>query len=478
MASPVKREKVQEWADQALSTLEKARALCTEAQSLLHITAYLLITQLPEKLKFSKFLVDALTQQHKVIKKMIDSTKKKVEIDIDSFNNKLNDELKPSLNQLDNIILQLQYTKIPSFLIEESLQNEAFAGHSTLSEFISVDAISLLKNNIAIYESNGQKLLQLTNSSLNDEVLIYYDHVILKEYNKAVKGYENIETMQLGTQALALNPFFESNESMKTLIKENTSLENELVAILEMLTKHYDQCLQGLSLLEGNPDEVQVNFDVLQVDALELPDVLKELTTIYNVILENESRGKHVIQSSLPQIDSVIATCQDLLQSFRLFKNNNLAKVMILSLAVDDKLLKCSIDDDSNRHPIEVYTETINQLTYHYSQFLEVYKSKYLNELHYEKYVYPRKFLKKLTLFLNEELHQMQKEETERRKKWLSLYGDFIPKEFKLPGEVNQPAIVQVITEGLEEIDKESINESPSDTDEELKLLKLISSNK
>ena len=125
--------------------------------------------------------------------------------------------------------------------------------------------------------------------------------------------------------------------------------------------------------------------------------------------------------------------------------------------------------------PCEIYSETIEQLVYHYSQFIDIFETKYLTELHHEEFIYPRKFLKRIDGFLNEELYRMQLEETNRRRSWLAKYGEFIPREFKLPGEDEMPTVVQVITEGLERIQKQDGIEKFNDGAEK-QLLDLIRS--
>lgn len=69
----------------------------------------------------------------------------------------------------------------------------------------------------------------------------------------------------------------------------------------------------------------------------------------------------------------------------------------------------------------------------------------------------------------------MQLEESNHRKAWLAKYGEFIPREFKLPGEDEMPTVMQVITEGLEHIQKGDEVEKFNDG-EEKNLLDLIRS--
>lgn len=450
-------DRVRSWTNEAHATLQKARGLCTEAQNLLQNPLYQLTVLLPEKIQYLTFLTKTLTAEYQKLSKLVDYAKGKVSGDKEQYYSQLQ-EVEPTMNRLENILLQLQYTKIPSYLIEETLVNDK-REFLTLEEFILMDAITLLKKNIAIYKANGQKLYGLVDDKLQQVTSEFGD--ISKQYSRIMKDFDSVQLVQ------------NSQSKINTLISGNSSLEYELVTLLAMLTNHYDQCVKAGELLSRGTD--QIELEVLQNDALELPQVLKEVHTIYNVILENEARGNQIIKGSMPVIESVIASSIDQLKLYEQFRTETLARLMVLSFSVEEHLQKASIEDElQRRHPFEVYTETINQLTYHYTRFLEIYKTNYLNELHYEKFVYPRKFLNKLNHFLNEELSQFQQEEHQRRKKWLAQYGDFIPKEFKLPGEFNQPAVVQVITEGLESLDQKS----PSDSDEEISLLKLIGANK
>lgn len=411
---------------------------------------------LPEKVQYLTFLTKTLTGEYQKLSKLVEYAKGKVNGDREQFYRQLQ-EVEPTMSRLENILLQLQYTKIPSYLIEESLVQDK-SEFLTLDEFILMDAITLLKRNIAIYEANGDKLYGLAEESLKLVTSLFGD--IAKRYSGIMKHFDSVQLVQ------------NSRSKIDTLINGNNSLEYELVTILAMLTNHYDQCVKAEELLSQG---AEIELQVLQNDALELPEILKEIHTIYNVILENEARANQISKGSLLVIESVIASSIDQLQVYQQFRSHKLAKLMVMSFAVQEYLQKGSIEDElQRRHPFEVYTETINQLTYHYSRFLEIYKTSYLNELHYEKFVYPRKFLSKLNHFLNEELFQFQQEEHQRRKKWLVQYGDFIPKEFKLPGEFNQPAVVQVITEGLENLEQKS----PADSDEEMNLLKLIGASK
>ena len=71
-------------------------------------------------------------------------------------------------------------------------------------------------------------------------------------------------------------------------------------------------------------------------------------------------------------------------------------------------------------------------------------------------------------------MSHLQQEEYERRRNWLARYGEFIPTEFKLPGELNQPSIIQVVTEGLDDVQKDYNDGKFNETAEEINLSDLI----
>ena len=199
--------------------------------------------------------------------------------------------LQPALNNLDDIVGHLLATIVPSFLIEVNGEDgkEIFekdeAENRTLADFISTDSINLLRRNIQIYTNNHEKIRQLLNNKLQDVILSPFHEIGSKKFNKTVKLYEEITPLQLKLKAITSNIApLDSSNVVATLLKENAALENELVSILEMLTNHYDQCTQGVQILYSGGSQ-QVNLEILKNDAQELPDVLKELHTVYDLSL-------------------------------------------------------------------------------------------------------------------------------------------------------------------------------------------------
>lgn len=247
-----------------------------------------------------------------------------------------------------------------------------------------------------------------------------------------------------------------------------------------MQTNHFDQCMKAVELVSSGGKNDAINLEVLQSDAYELPEVFKELTTVYDIILQNEERSRKFITTNKSNIESVSRHINNELAAFREFKVHIFPKCLIPLDTFEKKLNVCSIEPyDENKSPCEIYSETLQELTSHYIQFINVYKTKYLTELHHQQYTYPRKFLRKLTEFLYEDIHEIQLEEAERRRRWMSKYGQFIPSEFKLPGESDLPMVVQIITEGLERIQKEQDGNAVTEgreviTQDEKKLIEML----
>ena len=482
MSSGVDRDTVISWSEQAQNTLQEAKKMCTRAQELLQSTTYQLATQLPERLQFVTFMVDALKQQHELLISIIESQSRIRRESASQFNVQVERDLTPALAELDGILAQLAKTKVPSYLINNAVHEleahiDSMVEDRSLCDFISMDDIKLLTTNIEIYKVNSMKLHGLLEETMKESVMEPYQTIALKKYHSIMKQYKELMPVPLGRNlTLDVSPY-KLNNLINTILKENLSLEHELVPMLEMMTNHYDQCVQGtLFFNTKNPNDPQndVNFEVLRNDALELPDVLKELRTVYDIILNNEMRAKKLLSSEFSRIDSLISMIKELLEFYTDYKTTHLSKYMILVLSCDELFGKCSIAMSPNQTPLEAYIETINLLLYHYTQFLSIYKSEYLTELYYEQYTYPRKYLAKLTKFLNNDMSHLQQEEYERRRNWLARYGEFIPTEFKLPGELNQPSIIQVVTEGLDDVQKDYNDGKFNETAEEINLSDLI----
>jgi len=448
---------VLEWAERAQLTLKKSQRLCTRAQTQMHSTTYQLTSVLPEKLDTSNTLVDSLKRQHNLLINITKTFKRKTQT-LKTINDQYDKNLMLALDDLNSIVLQLQQTVVPGHFIDTDTTEK------TLDEFISIDSIDLLKRNINIYKGNFNKMYAFLQSKLY-ELITEPMQKMVKKYSKTLKLYEEILLLTMEMKAAPAGA-----STINTILKENVSLENELVSILEMLTNHYDQCKAGVDFIRaGNSG---VNLQVLQNDSLELPDVLKELNTLCDFIANNEIRAQKYYDSKVPPVESFIESSKGQLDLYREFKTKNIPTYMTLYQLCREIINKSNISEQKETPPLKEYSDTINQLVYHYKQFLDVYKTKYLVELHNELFTYPRKFLNKLSEFLNDDLYQLQNEEKERRKQWLAKYGDFIPKEFKLPGEYNQPTIVQIITEGLEQVQPTNTDSLTSDERQLLDLIK------
>lgn len=445
----ITKEEVVKWSQDAQTTLEKTQKLCTNAQSLLHSTIEELTVRLPGKLEATEFLYNSYIRQHGLINKQIDHIREYVKQKINNVFTEINDTLEPSFDQLQHILQKLKKIKVPPFIVQDGSSNKS------LLDFTSLDSMEMLKQNIEIYKSNCNKIRKVVDTEVMEKISNQYNSMVSidKEIRKV---YDSLTPLKVELRTQSKGKSIESSSLVATILRENESLEDELVSILQMQTNHFDQCMKAVELVSSGSKSDAINLEVLQSDAYELPEVFKELTTVYDIILQNEERSKKFITINRSNIDSVSQLINRAMEMFREFKVNLYPKYLILIAEIEEKLNTCSIDStDDDKSPCEVYSETLQELTSHYVQFINVYKTKYLIELHHEQYSYPRKFLKRLTEFLYEDVYGIQLEEAERRRRWMAKYGQFIPAEFKLPGEHELPVVVQIITEGLENIQKD-----------------------
>lgn len=461
---------VTQWRDEAQQTLKKAQKLCTAAQLSLEKTRQDLTVQLPIELDSAEHLLESYQSQYELVDKHIKNLKRLLAENVDRVFADIEGTLEPSLRQLDTTITRMRSIKVPSFV----LTSEEIAPR-TLLDFIATESIDIMKENINIYRTNCAKLKRLLLDEFQSGILNPF-HLFSTQHGVINTEFDRLGPIQIEYRTAHGN-ILESKGVMGTTLKENQALENELVSLLQMLTNHYDQCNKAVELLSSESSNVNVNIEVLATDANELSEVFNDLTLVYEIVLTNESKSNKTFQ----QYRSYIDTCGSLLRTeianIREFKVAKLPSFMLLLNESIEVLRTCSITDvtPADSSPCEIYSETIEQLVYHYSQFIDIFETKYLTELHHEEFIYPRKFLKRIDGFLNEELYRMQLEETNRRRSWLAKYGEFIPREFKLPGEDKMPTVVQVITEGLERIQKQDGIEKFNDGAEK-QLLDLIRS--
>lgn len=459
---------VNAWTDEAFRTLEKARQLSALAQAVLESTDHILTNQLPKRLELAESLMSKTKNLQANVTALVEHLRAKVQHGVIEPHAKAMDQLlRPALAQLDKALTVLASTSVPLYLINETSGKKPH--QYLLSDFVSFDVIDKLKGNIAIYTDNCNKARKLLEHHL--EQLLEAAHKNSSKFSRCAKIYDSqvVNVQMLMRYANSTTTLPQSNSNIvNNILRENSSLEQELVSLLEMLTNHYDQCVLAKSLLTSSSNNI--DLDVLRNDTLELPAVLKEFLGIHDIIMNNETRAAKFVDQKLPHIDSVIGHCDELIQAYTQFKSGDIVKLILLMVRCEEVLRTNSVDEvsTSGMHTVEVYTEVVSQLSHHYTQFHAIYEQKYLTELHYEQYVYPRKYLKLLNEFLNGGLLQLEEEERQRRHEWLQKYGNFIPKDFLLPGEYNQPSVVQVVSEGLDDI------QSSSAEQDEARLLELM----
>lgn len=467
----ISKAEVDSWKRDALKNLEWAKELSSLAQAVLESTSHILVDLLPKRLQAAEIKVDQVKDLHANVNALVEHLRVKIsDATIGGYGSYLKKHLDPALEALDHVLQELATTKVPEFLIAPGHKNEF--GH--LLDFVALNEIKLLQSNIAIYRGNCEKVLDLLKHQLHQ--LTHKAHKNASSFNKVMNIYnsEVVDlqlTMRHSHAYASVSPPRNHSNLVGVVLKENAALEQQLAGLLEMLTNHYSQCVLASSVFD-EASRTQVNYEVLKTDTLELPSVLKEFSAIYDVIMNNEARAAKFVDSKLPHLDEVVESCGTLIEEYRELKETDIVKLVLSLLRCEEVLRSNSVGVDSlsYKQTIDTYTDILNQLTYHYTNFQKIYHSEYLTELHYEQFVYPRKFLLLLNDFLNGQLLQIEETEKERRSVWLSKFGNFIPKQFVLPGEYNQPSVVQVISEGLDEI------QAPTAQEDEERLIALIGS--
>ncbi|CAN3365834.1 autophagy-related protein 17 [Diutina catenulata] len=452
-------ETIQEYAEQAQTTLVNAESLCKRAELHLESVRAELTEQLPISLDQTSVAKEALIVQHQTLVRVLEDLDSRVKSLNHSLITDYSHKLEPSLVKLDNILDILEHTEVPMDLVNAASTSSHHP--SCLADFITMEAISILKKNIAIYHTNSAKIadrLSADAGSLTQEFASFK-----KRYQRVIKTSEEIVLFQMDVSS--------TKKTSKTaqILEENAALEHELTSLLEMLTNHYDQCSQAVR----DPNTSDADLEVLRNDAVELPDVLKEVAAVGEIIANNEGRSKKLTGEILKATETIFSSINELLRDYRDFKVK-IVQFMYFCKAAERFLAESGLENAVNMPPYHQFHSVVSQLEYHYSHFYSIYTSKYLLELHREKYQYPRNFLERINRFLNEDLHQMHEQEINRRKQWVAQYGDFIPKEFTLPGEVHIPIVSQVVTECLDDVANEIKGGKLQVTPQERKLLEFI----
>lgn len=463
------------WKADAKRTLERGQQLSSWANDNLQQAAFVLNKQLLELIKDASTQLEAAKTRKTHLLSQVDNVRRTISEYINTYNLSIQNKLKPELLRLELVLKSLETIEVPSFLIP----SEKGTVHH-LSDFVSWLELDLLRENIDIHQENIAKVFAILLKEVADLKKDFASGS--SKHSHTVKLYDSkvAEVKVLMNEATSKTPPKNRSNIIHTILKENKSLENELASVLKMLTNHYDQCCLAV---EWNSTADEESLRVLQEDSMELPSVLKEVEAIHDIIENNCARAEQFVQQRIPSVNQVLNECEEWIEWCITFENERIVHALLLFISCKSITLNSSLDleDDHNNggnenehksfmrnSPIEEYAGVLEQLCRHYEQFKSVYQTHYLTELHHEQFVYPRQFLKQLDNYLNVQLRKLDDEERERRRAWLQKYGEYIPRLFYLPGEHEQPQVVQVLSEGLDEVESESSQES------EAQLLELI----
>ncbi|OBA20695.1 hypothetical protein METBIDRAFT_12655 [Metschnikowia bicuspidata var. bicuspidata NRRL YB-4993] len=468
-------EQVAGWTAEAFRTLETARQISALAHASLGASSDTLTGEMPAKIAEAVAAFEKLLRQHALLVQIAKNVQADVLRCTDGHDKKVSGILQPALRDLDAVLATLHGISVPLFLVKTAASDRQTAHR--LDDFVALADIGSLKTNIDIYLSNCAKVGCL----LQKQVSGLLDNLGLKtaDFKQLAAAYDAqvLPVKPLVKYASAEVPLNKGPETLvATILKENSALGLELSALLEMLTKHYDQCTLASSCVDGARDE-PVDLDVLRGDTLELPSVLAEIRAIYDIILHNGRRAAAFSAQKIPPLAAFCDRCRVFLAACSDFQDNDVTELLLVLVHSQTVYSRSSLPAapaesagklPSKESPVEGYAHMVRALGDHYHHFCSVYQLQYLSELHYEKFVYPRKYFKLLDEYLNGQLLRFENEERDRRREWLRRYGDFIPADFYLPGEADQPHVTQVASEGLDHL------ETPSAQDDEDRLVRLL----
>lgn len=439
------------WTEEAFIFLGKARKLSSLAQAVLESTSHILNNQLPKAALSADAQFEQLRNLNANVTALLEHLRVRVSDHIiANYRVREKRELEPCAEKLDEVLKRLSEIEVPQILL-----NDHSASNPRLSDFVSTVDIENLKNSIKTYKNNRKLLNELIQNELDSLIREHLKVASCLSKTQRILEGSVIPLQMIFRIAASSTRTHENSRLVDTVKKENGALELELASLLEMLTNHYDQCVMAQNLIKtGRTDEL--NLDVLREDLEELHSVLREFHSIHDLILKNEERVAKFANQYLPGAEDVIRLSTEIHNSLSEFKSNRLTRFVLLLLRCEEEFRKTPFDGESSTDAVSTYVEIAGDLTYHLEQFHRTFQSQYLIELHHEMFVYPRRFLERLDDFLNRELVEVEENEKSRRHTWISKYGDFIPKELRLPGEHSQPSVVQVISEGLEEVNSES----------------------
>lgn len=444
-----------QWASEASVTLTRAQEVCQVAQNYLQETEFELHDRLATAIDTSHDMVLALQEQSKVMEQIVKVVSVQ-KMDDDGIELKVTNFQQQSARLKRNVSV-LESTVVPNYLLRQVpntngsiIDGDKENGNKTLKDFISLTSIELLEDNAQTYVKNSSAIRKWRTKAIID--IIGRANLYKKQASRLALQYENEATGIIVETSVGIRTegsAFALRSLAETIDKENKSLETELVSLLELLTNHYDQCNRALGLPWSNEEALAVHHEGLQVlegDARDLPGVYKEVCTVQEIIENNRNRAAKYLSSKLPPFEKIVHGSRNLLDTIREFKCRTVPQLFATIARTNELLQSYVINGEtiSSGDPLESYIMAISDLCDHYEQFAHIYAENYLAELRYRVNDYPQSFIAKISDFLNGELDDFRRKETQRRAQWVKQYGEYIPNEFILPNEV--PSVVQVIT--------------------------------
>lgn len=326
------------------------------------------------------FLLDALRQQQMVLSAIV----KSIGVQVDSKRQEMSSlqrEVKEAIEALQRSYDDLKKVNVPRSLKE-----------CTLYDFVSDDMLDVLL----------QKRASLS---------LGHDLVYAME-----QEYRTVKKLQL---ELPEDYGIDSTALIAT-VNEIQDSEEQIAAILESLTSHYDQCTKGVAVEKGELQLSNVEkdelFAVLEKDDKELPDILIEITECFEE-LKSRCDSIHIDRE---RYDELVQKCSKFREFGRVLNGSKSALDNTIA-----QLTKLSSG-------IHVSCTEASNLCVHYDQFQASY-GKFLEEI-----IRRRELQAKMMAIVQEtqkSLQTMSRQDQKFRSEFLEGHGDSLPLDLwnKLP---------------------------------------------
>lgn len=368
---------VGQWFEELRNILEKANGICSGANEKAQKT----VGEVNEILNENQyqFLENSISQQLR----LLDIIRNSLHQMGQSFEKEFEEEMSlKAQDQLDDSLIRLSSIKT--------------TGGRSLKSFVNEEEISLTRSLfIELKDEIVRDKLKLNVSELSTQ---------LKQFQDEFSQILDEDSEKLITTDL------------QAIITKNNELEQDMAALLEGLTKHYDQTKKAADFFKDTQVSSMMKIElyrVLQTDSRELPDVMDELQSYNEEFLANcEVVEKNLVKFKKNE-ELLIRFSQDLLKSGTKLENE-----FILEFNKNyTKLLQNFIS-------ISGLNDNLIELSKYYQNFVKSFQS--LQAELQRRSTLNEKIEKMISEF-ERKFDRIRAEDQELRGKFLSANGEYLP---------------------------------------------------